>query len=323
MHAIQVLRHGGPDVLEWREVNTPEPAEGELLVEMAAAGVNYVETYQRRGIYPEDTPFTPGGEVAERVAGLGPGVEGFKVGDAVASTNFMGSYAEFSLLPASRAINVPEGVTGDQAAGSLLQGMTAHYLCHSSYSLHPGDICLIHAGAGGVGRLLIQMAKKLGATVIATASSPDKIDLASSAGADHVVNYTEEDFGDAVERLVGHNRLAAVFDGVGASTFDRGLTLLRPRGTMVIFGQSSGVVPPFELRRLFSLGSLHVTRPSLGAYVASREDLERRAGNVLFAWIADGSLDLRIPHRWPLREAATAHTELEARRTTGKILLDP
>jgi NADPH2:quinone reductase len=292
MHAIQAARTGGPEVLEWREIPTPEPSEGELLVAIEAAGLNYVETYHRRGIYARDLPFVLGGEGAGKVTAVGPGVIDFAVGDRVASTSFQGSYAEHSVVATTQAIRIPD------------------------------DVCLIHAGAGGVGRLLIQMAKKLEATVIATASTEAKVELASSAGADHVVNYTQEKFAEAVESLVGPTALAAVFDGVGAATFDEGLTLLRPRGVMVLFGQSSGVVPPFDLGRLASLGSLYVTRPTLSSYVASRVDLERRAGDV-FSWIADGTLDVRIPRRWPLQEAALAHTELEGRRTTGKVLLIP
>ena len=322
MHAIQVARPGDPEVLEWREIDTPEPAEGEILVAMAAAGLNYIETYHRKGIYARELPFVPGGEGAGRVVALGPDVTDFAIGDRVASVAFQGTYAEYSVVRATAAILVPDRVGTDQAAAVMLQGMTAHYLCHDSYALAEGDVCLIHAGAGGVGRLLIQMAKRLGATVISTASTDTKVGLASSAGADHVINYTEEDFGEAVERLVGPKSLDVVFDGVGASTLDTGLTLLRPRGTMVLFGQSSGVVPPFDLGRLASLGSLFITRPMLLTHIAARADLERRAGEVL-ASITDGWLDVRIPHRYPIREASMAHTELEARRTTGKVLLIP
>lgn len=322
MHAIQVARLGGPEVLEWREIDTPVPADGEILVAMDAAGLNFVETYHRSGIYAKDLPFVPGGEGAGRVVALGADVTGFAIGDRVTSVAFQGTYAEYSVVGAARAILVPDAVSTDQAAGVMLQGMTAHYLCHDSYPLAAGNVCLIHAGAGGVGRLLIQMAKKLGATVISTASTDTKVGLAAGAGADHVIDYTQEDFGEAVERLVGPKPLDVVFDGVGASTFDTGLTLLRPRGTMVLFGQSSGVVPPFDLGRLASLGSLFITRPTLSTHIASRADLERRAGEVLGS-ITDGWLDVRIPHRHPLRQAGLAHTELEARRTTGKVLLVP
>lgn len=322
MHAIQVSQLGGPEVLEWREVESPEPGPGEVLVSVEAAGVNYIDTYHRRGIYPRDLPFIPGMEGAGRVEAVGPEVSDLAPGDRVASTGLRGAYAEYSLAAVSKVVTVPDDVSTEQAAAAMLQGMTAHYLCHGTYPLQEGERCLIHAGAGGVGRLLIQMAKGLGAEVFTTASTGEKLALAMSAGADHVIDYTAEDFAGAVERIAGPNALHVVFDGVGASTFEKGLALLRPRGMMVLFGQSSGVVPPFDLGRLASLGSLYVTRPTLGTYVATRDELERRAGDV-FSWIADGTLDVRVPHRWPLREASAAHTELEARRTTGKVLLIP
>lgn len=322
MHAIRMSRFGGPEVLDWVEIPTPTPAPEEVLVEMKAAGVNYIDTYHRRGIYPKDLPLTPGAEGAGTVVDVGDGVTAIAPGDHVASVGFNGSYAEFAVAPASAILKVPDGVSLDLSAAALLQGLTAHYLCHDTYPLQAGEMCLIHAGAGGVGRLLIQMAKKLGATVIATAGSAHKVVLAESAGADHVINYTEEDFVARVERFAGSRPLAVVFDGVGADTFEKGLSLLRPRGTLVIYGQSSGVVPLFELGKLATNGSLYVTRPTLGNYIATREELERRATD-LFGWIGDGSLEVRIPHRWPLREAAAAHIDLEARRTTGKLLLEP
>ena len=322
MRAIQVRRLGGPEVLEWSETDTPRPEGDELLVAIEAAGVNYIETYHRRGIYPKDLPFIPGSEGAGRVAAIGEDVTGFAVGDRVASVSIAGSYAEYAKVPAAAAVAVPDATSIEQAAAVMLQGMTAHYLCHGSYQLSARHTCLIHAGAGGVGRLLIQMAKKLGATVIATVSSAEKAALASSAGADHVVDYSTDDFAAAVEGLLGPRPLDVVYDGVGAETFDRGLSLLRPRGTMVLFGQSSGVVPPFDLGRLAGSGSLYVTRPTLGTFIATRQALEERAGAVL-GWMADGSLDVRIPHRWALQEASLAHIELEARRTTGKVLLIP
>lgn len=322
MRAIVQSRLGGPEVLEWTEVDIPEPGPGEVVVRLDAIGVNYVETYFRTGIYSKPLPFTPGAEAAGRVAAVGAGVATFTEGDSVASVGFDGAYAEYAIAPARRLVPVPDGVTTEVAAGVLLQGLTAHYLCHDSYPIRDGETCLIHAGAGGVGRLLIQMTKIRGATVIATAGGPEKVALAQSAGADHVIDYTAEDFGDAVESLVGHKALATVYDGVGASTFDRGLELLRPTGTMVVFGQASGVVPPFDVGRLAALGSLYVTRPTLGTYVAKDADLHRRADDV-FTWMCEGRLDVRIPHRWPLRDAAEAHIALEGRRTTGKILLEP
>ena len=320
MHAIQVTRHGGPQVLEWTELPIREPGEGELLVAIDAAGVNYLEVYHRRGIYKRELPFVLGGEGAGRVVAVGPEAGDFAEGDLVASTSFQGSYAESSIVSAERGVAVPQGVDAEVAAAVLLQGMTAHYLCLDSYPLAPGDLCLIHAGAGGVGGLLIQMAKTLGATVFTTVSTSAKAELARGAGADYVINYLEEDFVAAIEQVAGPKALAAVYDGVGATTFERGLSLLRPRGTMVLFGQSSGVVPPLDLGTLATGGSLYVTRPTLATHIASREDLERRAAD-LFSWMADGSLSVRIGHRYPISEAAQAHSDLEARRTTGKILL--
>ncbi len=320
MHAIHVTEHGGPEVLEWTEVPPLEPGEAELVVAIMAAGVNYVEIYHRSGIYKREPPFVLGGEGAGRVVAVGAGAGDFSVGDLVASTSFYGSYAESSIVSAERAVAVPQGMDTEVAAAVLLQGMTAHYLCLDSYPLAPGDLCLIHAGAGGVGGLLIQMAKTLGATVFTTVSTSVKAELARGAGADHVINYLEEDFVAAVEHVAGPKALAAVYDGVGATTFERGLSLLRPRGTMVLFGQSSGAVPPLDLGTLATGGSLYVTRPTLATHVASREDLERRAAD-LFSWIADGSLDVRIGQRYPLSAAAQAHSDLEGRRTTGKILL--
>lgn len=309
-------------MLEWKRVPTPEPRPGQLLLDMAAAGVNYVETYHRRGIYKRELPFVIGSEGAGTVTAVGPGVTEFAEGDLVASVNIAGSYAEQALVDADRAVAVPAGLSGETAAATLLQGLTAHYLCHDSYALEPGDLCLIHAGAGGVGRILIQMAKRLGATVFTTVSTEAKAELARSAGADHVINYEEEDFGKAVEAVAGTRPLAAVYDGVGASTFDKGLTLLRPAGTMVLFGQSSGVVAPFDLGRLATEGSLYVTRPTLGTYTADRAALERRAADVL-GWMEKGWLEIRIGHRYPLQEAHRAHEDLESRRTTGKLILVP
>ncbi len=320
--AIRVHETGGPEVLNWTEVDRPEPGPGEAVVQLAAIGVNYVETYFRRGIYKMPVPFTPGAEGAGVVVAVGPEVDAIAVGDRVGSVSLGGSYAEYASAKASRLIRLPDTVPTEAAAGVLLQGLTAHYLCHDSYPIGEGETCLVHAGAGGVGRLVIQMAKMRGASVIATAGGPDKVALAASAGADHVIDYTATEFGQVVEELVGPKALAAVYDGVGAATFDRGLELLRPTGTMVVFGQASGVVPPFDVGRLSALGSLYITRPTLGTYVAADEDLHRRANDVL-GWMAGGDLEVRIPHTWALAEAADAHVALEARQTTGKILLIP
>lgn len=322
MHAIHVLEHGGPEVLQWAEVPRPAPGTGELLVRVEAAGVNYIDTYHRTGLYPLEVPFTLGLEGAGIVEETGPGSEGFEVGQRVAWASAPGSYAEYVIVSVGAAVHVPEAVPGDVAAAVMLQGMTAHYLAKDTYPLDPGEKCLVHAGAGGVGLLLIQIAKLLGAQVFATVSTDEKAELAAQAGADHVIKYTDVDFGEAVEAVVGPRALDVVYDGVGAATFDRGLELLRPRGLMALFGQSSGVVEPLDLGKLARLGSLYVTRPSLFAYIADRVDLERRAAD-LFDWILAGRLDVRIGSRFPMSEAADAHRALEGRKTTGKVLLEP
>ncbi|MDF1596858.1 MAG: quinone oxidoreductase [Acidimicrobiia bacterium] len=322
MHAMQIAELGGPEVLEWVTVPRPEPGAGDLLVHVEAAGINFIDIYQRSGLYPRDLPFTLGLEGAGTVVEVGPGSDGFEVGQRVAWATAPGSYAEYALVPAEVAVHVPDAVALDVAAAVMLQGMTAHFLAMDTYPLDAGEKCLIHAGAGGVGLLLIQVAKLLGAEVFATVSTDEKASLASEAGADHVINYTEGDFGDAVEEIVGPKALDVVYDGVGADTFDRGLELLRPRGLMALFGQSSGVVKPLDLGKLARFGSLYVTRPSLFVYIAQRVELERRAADV-FEWIASGQLNVRIGARFPLSGAADAHRALEARETTGKVLLEP
>jgi NADPH2:quinone reductase len=322
MYTIQMSRFGGPEVLEWRRASTPEPGDGDLLVQMAASGVNFIDTYYRSGIYKPQLPFVPGSEGAGIVVAVGGGVTGIKIGDLVASSSFRGSYAEQSIVAFQSAVHVPTDISPELAAATLLQGLTAHYLVHDSYPLRSGELCLIHAGAGGVGRLLVQLAKRAGATVFTTVSTADKAELARSAGANHVINYVEEDFAKAVSAIAGPRPLATIYDGVGAATFDKGLTLLKPQGTMVLFGQSSGVVPPFDLGRLAPEGSLFVTRPTLNTFVATRDELVRRAGE-LFSWMDDGTLEVRIGHRYPLSDAQQAHIDLQARRTTGKILLIP
>ncbi len=321
MRAIVVNQTGGPEVLEWTEVADPTPSPGQVVVELAAAGLNYIDTYHRTGLYPLSLPFTPGLEGAGTVTAVGDDVA-LAVGDRVAWTGQLGSYAEQVVLDADRAVPVPEGVDSDVAAAVMLQGLTAHYLAFSTYALQPGDRCLIHAGAGGVGLLLIQIAKKAGAQVFTTVSTDEKAALAAGAGADHVINYRDTSFKDEVERIAGPESLAVVYDGVGATTFDDGLALLRPRGLMALFGQSSGKVPPFDLTRLGAPRSLYVTRPSLFSYVATREELLSRSADVL-GWVAEGSLDVRIGQRVPLGQAAEAHRALEARATTGKTLLIP
>ena len=322
MHAIRIHETGGPEVLRWEEIPAPDPAPGEIAVAVAAAGLNYIDTYHRRGIYPMDMPFTPGLEGAGTVSSLGDGVSGMSIGDRVAWASVIGAYAEHVVVPAERVVPVPEGVSLEMAAAAMLQGMTAHYLATSTFSLAAGDRCLIHAGAGGVGRLLIQVAKLRGAEVFTTVSTAEKAELASAAGADHVIRYSDEDFVEAVEEIAGPTPLDVVYDGVGAATFDGGLRLLKPRGLMALFGQSSGVVAPFDLGRLASMGSLFVTRPTLFSYVAERRDLLRRAEE-LFEWIETGAVDILVGDRSPLSEAAAAHRALEGRATVGKVLLIP
>ena len=316
-------RTGGTEVLTWGDLADPEPAEGELLVRLAAAGVNFIDTYHRAGLYPRPLPFTLGVEGAGTVVAVGAGVRGVAVGDAVAWVDgSSGSYAELVLVSADRAVPVPGGVEPAVAAAVLLQGITAHFLSHDTYRLVPGGRCLVHAAAGGVGLLLVQMAKAAGAEVFATAGSAEKAELARGAGADHVVLYREEDFGAAVERIAGPHTLDVVYDGVGRATFDRGLDLLRPRGTMVTFGNASGPVDPIAPLTLMAKGSLFLTRPTMRDHIATTAELRERSDAVLGA-VAAGTLDVRIGATYPLAEARRAHEDLEARRTTGKLLLLP
>ncbi|HEX7099612.1 MAG TPA: quinone oxidoreductase [Acidimicrobiia bacterium] len=322
MIAIQVSRTGGPEVLEQVDLPDPEPAPGRVVVEVAAAGVNFIDTYQRSGLYPMELPFVVGQEGAGRVVAVGEGVEEFQVGDVVAWADVIGSYASLHSVPWERAIRVPDGVDAATAAAAMLQGLTAEYLAMSTFPIQPGHRCLIHAGAGGVGRLLIQIAKLRGAEVFATVGSPDKVEVARSAGADHVIDYREQSFADAIERLAGPRPLDVVYDGVGAATFEDGLRLLKPRGMMVSFGNASGPVDPIAPLALMRAGSLYLTRPTLGDYIRDRAELEERAER-LFGWIADGSLEVLVGARYALSEAAEAHRALEGRATTGKLLLVP
>jgi NADPH2:quinone reductase len=287
-----------------------------------AVGVNFIEVYFRNGVYKAALPLTLGSEAAGTVEELGPGVTGFAAGDAVASVSVLGSYAEYALVPAAALVKVPETLTMQQAAAALLQGMTAHYLSHSTFPLKAGDTALVHAGAGGVGLLLTQMATRLGARVITTVSTAEKAELSRSAGASDVILYTEKDFAAEVKRLTGGKGVDVVYDSVGKTTFEGSLNCLRPRGLLVLFGASSGPVPPFDLIHLSSKGSLFITRPTLWHYVATRAELEWRSGDVL-GWAAKGELKLRTEHVYPLSEAAQAQTDLEDRKTTGKILLEP
>jgi len=322
MRAVVVTRHGGPEVLEVAEVPAPEPGPGQLLVDVAAAGVNFMDIYQRQGRppYAADTPFVPGAEGAGTVADAGPGVAGFATGDRVAWTGVPGSYAEQVVIPADRAVPVPDGVDLQVAAAVLLQGMTAHYLSNDTFPVADGDPVVVHAAAGGVGLLLTQMAKMRSGTVIATTSTTPKAVLAQQAGADYVAGY--DDFAAVARQVTGGAGAAAVYDGVGQATFDDSLSALRPRGYMVLYGAASGPVPPFELQRLAAGGSLYITRPTLGSYTASREDLLRRADD-LFSWIRDGRLSVRLGGTYPLGQASRAHEDLGSRRTTGKLLLAP
>jgi NADPH2:quinone reductase len=322
MHAIQISEIGGPEVLKWAEVPSPLPGPGEVVVRLAAAGLNYVDTYFRTGLYPHELPLVPGMEGAGAVELLGAGVEGWRIGDRLAWADVGASYAERVAVPVERAVRVPEGVGTETAAATMLQGITAHYLATDTFPLGPGHRCLIHAGAGGVGQLLIQIAKLLGAEVIATAGSDEKVALAATAGADHVVDYTKVDFVEAVEALVGTRAIDVVYDGVGASTFEGGLQVLRRRGLLVTFGNASGPVPPVSPLQLSQGGSLFLTRPTMKDYISTRVELESRVSD-LFEWITEGRLHVRVGARFALAEAAEAHRALESRATTGKVLLIP
>jgi NADPH2:quinone reductase len=320
MKAIQIAQTGGPDVLRLADLPDPSPGPGQVLVRLSAIGINFVDTYHRGGLYPRAVPFVPGGEGAGEVVAVGDGVSGVVAGDRVASTDLAGAYAEHAVVAADRLVPLPAGVPDEVAAAVLLQGMTAHYLLHDSYPVRPGDPVLVHAAAGGMGLLLSQWGKALGARVIGTASTPEKVELARSAGANPVLGY--DGFAAAVRDLTDGDGVAAVYDGVGRATFDESLASLRRHGVLVLYGQSSGPVPPFDLARLNSGGSLYVTRPTLGHFVSTPAELLSRAGDVL-GRVAAGTLSVRIGGRYPLAEAARAHEDLEARRTTGKLLLIP
>ena len=322
MQAIQIITPGGPDALSLVDIPKPTPSPGQALVRIQAAGVNFIDVYLREGRYPAPLPYTLGQEAAGVVESVGDGVTLVRPGDRVAWCSVPGTYAQFAVAPADRLVHIPDGVTTQQAAAAMLQGMTAHYLADSTYPIHKGDQVLIHAGAGGVGLLLTQIAKSLGARVFTTVSTEEKAELSRAVGADEVILYTECDFAQKVKALVEGSGLNTVYDSVGKSTFEQSLTCLRPRGTMVLFGGSSGAVPPFDLIRLSTLGSLYVTRPTLKDYIATRKELEARATDVLNA-VANGTLKLRCEHTYPLKDAAQAHRDLESRKTTGKLLLIP
>ncbi len=322
MKAIRVHRPGGPEVLTGEEVETPKPGPEEALVRIEAIGVNYIDVYHRSGLYPTPTPFTPGMEAAGVVEMVGPEVTELEVGGRVAYAMQLGAYAEYAVVPAWKLVRVPSGVTPVQAAAAMLQGMTAHYLALDTYRLESGRTALVHAAAGGVGLLLVQIAKRREAVVIGTVSTAEKAELARRAGADHVILYTKDDFEQAVKDLTDGRGVDVVYDSVGAATFAKSLNCLRPRGTLVLYGQSSGRVPAVDLSILQARGSLFVTRPTLAHYAAERGELLPRATD-LFGWIAAGELKLRIHERYPLAEATRAHRDLEGRRTAGKLLLLP
>jgi NADPH:quinone reductase len=322
MKAIQVKQLGGPEVMELVELPIPQPKANEAVVKLAASGVNFVDVYFREGRYKATPPFVLGQEGAGVVTALGTEVNTVKVGDRVAWTGVQGSYAEYAAIPADRLVPIPKGVSDEQAPSVMLQGMTAHYLLHDTYPLKQRETALVHAAAGGVGLLLTQMAHNIGARVIATVSTEEKAELARGAGAHDVILYTKSDFETETKRLTGGKGLDVVYDSVGKTTFEKGLNVLRPRGMMVLFGGSSGAVPPFDLIALSQKGSLYVTRPSLVHYISTREELLARASAV-FGMIAAGKLKLRIEHKYPLTEAQRAHRDLESRKTTGKLLLIP
>ncbi|MGE5926242.1 MAG: quinone oxidoreductase family protein [Gemmatimonadota bacterium] len=320
MYAIRVRAVGGPEMLQSESLPVPRPSAGEVLVRVMAAGVNFIDVYKRTGLYRIPLPATLGEEGAGTVEELGADVTDLHRGQAVAWAGVIGSYAEYAVVPAAKLVQIPQGVSLETAAALMLQGLTAHYLATSTWPLRRGETCLVHAAAGGVGLLLVQIARRAGAHIIATAGTDEKAALAREAGADETIVYTREDFGDEVRRLTGGRGVDVVFDSVGQSTFLTGLDLLRPRGMMVLFGQSSGPVDPIDPQLLARKGSLFLTRPTLAYYTATPEELRSRADD-LFAWVTSGQLAVRIGATFPLGAAADAHRALEGRRTTGKVLL--
>jgi NADPH2:quinone reductase len=322
MKAVRIHAPGGPEALRHEDVAEPSPTPGHAVVKIAAAGLNYIDVYYRSGLYKADLPLTLGMEAGGTVTAVGADVRHVKVGDTVAYTGVPGAYAEYALVPADRLVVMPAGLSAKHGAAAMLQGMTAHYLACTTWPLKAGEACLVHAAAGGVGLLLCQIAKMRGARVIGTVSTEDKAKLAREAGADEVILYSRQDFVDEVKRLTGGKGLQVVYDSVGKDTFDRGFGCLAPRGMMVLYGQSSGPIGPFDVGKLAAGGSLFLTRPSLVAYTATRAELEQRAGDVL-GWICDGKLKVRMEFEFALKDAAEAHRALEGRRTTGKVLLVP
>jgi NADPH2:quinone reductase len=322
MKAVRVKEFGGPEVMSYEDIDTPQLEDNQVLVKIEASGINYIDTYQRTGLYQIPLPATLGLEAAGTVTEVGAGVSAFKAGDRVAYTNVAGAYAEYAAVPEDKLVSLPDGVSFDQGAAAMLQGCTAHYLCQSTYRVKQGDRCLIHAAAGGVGLLLIQMVKMMGATVIGTVSTEEKAELARQAGADAVILYTEQDFEEEVKRLTEGEGVNVAYDSVGKSTFEKSIDCLSRFGYMVLYGNASGPVTEFNPATLGPKGSLFLTRPTLFDYLATREDLDWRSGDV-FRWISEGKLNMRLEHFYPLADVQQAHTDLESRKTTGKLLLKP
>jgi NADPH2:quinone reductase len=322
VQAIRIDQVGGPEVLRVEDVPVPAPGPGEVLIKVEAAGVNFIDVYHRTGLYPQQLPLTLGREAAGTVERVGQGVTTCRLGDRVVSESVPGAYAEYAVAPADRVVPIPDRVTSRQAAAVILQGMTAHYLVYSTYRLGEGDTCLVHAAAGGVGLVLCQMASRAGARVIGTVSTEEKAALARQAGAQEVILYTRSDFLAETRRLTGGAGVQVVYDSVGRTTFLKSLEALAPRGMLVLYGQSSGPVEPFDPQLLSRKGSLFLTRPTLAHYTATRDELLQRAGEVLH-WVAEGALSVRVGEEFPLARAADAHRALEGRRTTGKVLLIP
>ena len=322
MKAIQIKQTGGPEAMEFVDLPVPQPRANEALVKIQAAGVNFIDVYNREGRYKAPLPFVLGQEAAGVVEAIGSDVRAVAVGDRVAYCSVLGSYAEYAAVPADRLVKIPAGVNEREAAAAVLQGMTAHYLAHDTYPLKKGDTALVHAAAGGVGLLLVQMAHNIGARVIATVSTEEKAKLARAAGADEIILYTQSDFETDTKRLTNGKGVDVVYDSVGKTTFDKGLNVLRPRGMMALYGGSSGAVAPMDPLVLTQKGSIFLTRPSLGHYIITAEELQQRMGAV-FGMMSNGKLKLRIEHIYPLAEAQQAHRHLEGRKTTGKLLLIP
>jgi NADPH2:quinone reductase len=322
MKLIQIAKNGGPEEMKLVDAPVPSPGPKQALVKVAASGVNFIDVYFRTGLYKADLPFTPGNEAAGTVEAVGPDVTEVQPGDRVAYAMNRGSYAEYTVVPSAQLVKIPDGLDFVTAAAAMLQGMTAHYLTHSTFPLKSGDTCLIHAAAGGAGRLAVQMAKMLGATVYGTAGTDEKAAIARSAGADEVIVYTRDDFVSEIKRLTNNRGVDVVYDSVGAGTFLKGLDIISPRGMMVLFGQSSGAVPPFDPSILNQKGSLFLTRPSLAHHCLTRKELLWRAGDVL-GWIASGRLEIRIDSTYALADAPQAHRNLESRKSAGKLILVP